>query len=69
MGKGGHVQYSSLDKGTSNEILLGNDGWLMIMLENVGYLVDERICLNRVGCHQQVILYSNIFDAGGRSLD
>jgi hypothetical protein len=29
-----------------------HDGWLMIMLENVGYLVDELICLNRVQCHQ-----------------
>jgi hypothetical protein len=32
-----------------------NDGWLMIMLENSGYLVDKLIYLNRVLCHQQVI--------------
>jgi hypothetical protein len=47
-----------------------HDGWLMIsMLENVGYLVDELICLNWVQCHQQVLFYLDIFDAGGRMLD
>jgi hypothetical protein len=41
----------------------------MIMLGNVGYLVDELICLNWVQCYQQVLFYSDIFDAGGRTLD
>jgi hypothetical protein len=45
-----------------------HDGWLMIMLKNVGYLVDKLICLNQVYCHQQVLLYLDIFDAGGRML-
>jgi hypothetical protein len=44
-------------------------GWLMDMLENVGYLVDKLICLNRVQCHQQALFYSDIFDAGGKPLD
>jgi hypothetical protein len=46
-----------------------HDGWLMIMLDNVGYLVDKLICLKRVQCHQQVLFYLDIFDAGGRTLD
>ncbi len=46
-----------------------HDGWLMIMLGNAGYSVDELICLNRVQCHQKELFYLDIFDAGGRRLD
>jgi hypothetical protein len=41
----------------------------MIILGNVGYLVDKLICLNQVQCHQQELFYLDIFDAGGRTLD
>jgi hypothetical protein len=46
-----------------------HDGWLMIMLGNVDYSVNELIRLNRVQCYQHILFYLDIFDAGGRTLD
>ncbi len=46
-----------------------HDGWIMLLLENADYLDDELIRLNRVPCYQKAFFYSDIFDAGGRTLD
>ncbi len=46
-----------------------HDDWLMLIFVNVGYSNDELIWLNRVRCHQHILFYSNIFNAGGRAID
>jgi hypothetical protein len=45
------------------------DSWLMLVFVAMGFTDDELICLNCVQCHQQVIIYSDIFDSGGKVLD
>ena len=45
------------------------NSWLMLVLEKEGYSENKLIRLNWVRCHQQVLFYLNIFDAGGRLID
>ena len=46
-----------------------NDRWLMSAFEAAGYSLDERITLNMVRLHQQVLYESDVFEADGRSLN
>ncbi len=46
-----------------------HDDWIMLIFVNTGYSDDELIWLYRVQCHQHILFYSNIFDAGGRAID
>jgi hypothetical protein len=41
----------------------------MLVLESEGYSENKLIRLNWVQCHQQVLFYSEIFDARGRLID
>ena len=45
------------------------DRWLMSEFKRVGYSGQELVRLNRVRCHQQVLILSDIVTASGRSLD
>jgi hypothetical protein len=46
-----------------------HDDWLMLIFVNAGYFDNELMRLNRVQCHQHVLFYLDIFDAGGRLID
>ena len=45
------------------------DKWIMKVFVECEFTDDELLRLNRVRCNQQVIFYSNVFDAGGSALD
>ncbi len=46
-----------------------NDDWLMLIFVKTGYSNGDLVRLNRVRCHQQVLFYSDIFDARGRLIN
>jgi hypothetical protein len=56
-----------------SELLLGlpreQDKWIMKVFVECGFTGDKLLRLNRVRCNQQVIFYSDVFDAGGSALD
>jgi hypothetical protein len=45
------------------------DAWIMDQFEAAGYTGDDLLRLNRVRCHQQVLFWSDVMDAGGAAID
>jgi hypothetical protein len=45
------------------------DRWIMNVFVECEFTDEELIRLNQVRCNQQVIFYSDVFDAGGSALD
>jgi len=46
-----------------------HDAWIMDRFEAVGYSGKDLLRLNRVRCHQQVLFWSDVMDAGGAAID
>ena len=44
------------------------DEWIMPMLQRLGFMDKESLCLNKVRIHQQILFYLDVMDARGTSL-
>jgi hypothetical protein len=45
------------------------DAWIMDRFKAAGYTGDDLLRLNRVWCHQQVLFWSDVMDAGGAAIN